>query len=435
MKVKTLEMKNFRGIGDLTLDFDFAEPTLLVGINGSGKSSILDCLAILLSHFITEIQEPGGYQGSISDQYIAVEKVLERTFFKDEDITDGKDRTDNKISILIDSQEITWNIYRSKDKNRPRPDGADLTKLQGMGLHIQSELEKNFHNNLPLLVYYHVNREFFDNQDRSQEKNPYKHNQIEAYEQALTGTRISFKKFFDWFKELEDLENELFRYDSSYYNPLLEAVRKAINSLLGEELSMLRIRRSPLRMTMMKKNYELIINQQLSDGEKGLLAMAGDLARRLAIANPGLPDPLQGEGIVLIDEIELHLHPKLQREIIPKFKHTFPNCQFIITTHSPQVISHVKSVYLLRSIPEGIVAEQRRTFGKDSSRILEELMGVPDRPEDIKNRLRELFRLIDDGKITEAKLMQEQLEEEIGDDDPEFASADMLIRSQEILAE
>lgn len=62
-------------------------------------------------------------------------------------------------------------------------------------------------------------------------------------------------------------------------------------------------------------------------------------------------------------------------------------------------------------------------------------MGVSDRPEDIKNRLRELFRLIDDGKIIEAKQMQEQLEEKIGDDDPEFASADMLIRSQEILGE
>ncbi|MEG4578438.1 AAA family ATPase [Microcoleus sp. MON1_C5] len=434
MKVKTLEMESFRGLGDLTLEFDSTEPTLLVGINGSGKSSILDCLATLLSHFITEIQEPGAYQASISDQYI-VEKVIERTFFKDEDITYGKNKTANKITILMDSQEITWDINRSTDKTRSRPDGADIRKLQGIGLHIQKKLSENSQMNLPLLVYYHVNREFFDSQDHIQEKKSYKYNQLEAYDRALTGTRISFNNFFEWFKELEDLENELFRYNSSYYNPLLQAVRRAIDSLLGEELSMLRIRRSPLRMTMMKKSYELIINQQLSDGEKGLLAMAGDLARRLAIANPGLPDPLQGEGIVLIDEIELHLHPKLQRKIIPSLKNTFPNCQFIITTHSPQVISEVKSVYLLRSIPEGIFAEQRQTFGQDSSRILEELMGVSDRPEDIKKRLRELFRLIDDGKITEAKQMQEQLEEDIGDDDPEFASADMLIRSQEILAE
>ncbi|MEG4235767.1 AAA family ATPase [Microcoleus sp. Pol11C3] len=433
MKVKTLEMESFRGLRDLTVEFDSTEPTLLVGINGSGKSSILDCIATLLSHFITEIQEPGGYQASTSGQS-PVGKGIERTFFNNEDITNGKNKTDNKITILIDSQEITWNIYRVIDKTRPRPDGADLTKLQGIGLNLEQKLSTNSQINLPLLVYYHVNREFFDSQDHSQEKKSYTYNQLEAYDRALTGTRISFNKFFEWFKELEDLENELFRYNSSYCNPLLEAVRRAIYSLLGEELSMLRIRRSPLRMTMMKKSYELIINQQLSDGEKGLLAMAGDLARRLAIANPGLPDPLQGEGIVLIDEIELHLHPKLQRKIIPSLKNTFPKCQFIITTHSPQVISEVKSVYLLRSIPEGIFAEQRQTFGQDSSRILEELMGVPDRPEDIKKRLRELFRLIDDGKITEAKRMQEELEKEIGDD-PEFASADMLIRSQEILAE
>jgi predicted ATP-binding protein involved in virulence len=158
--------------------------------------------------------------------------------------------------------------------------------------------------------------------------------QLDAYEQSLMGVRISFNRFFNWFKDLEDLENELFRYDSNYVDRQLKAVRKAIDSLLGEELSNLRIRRSPLRMTMIKKSYELIINQ-LSDGEKGLLAMAGDLARRLAIANPGLSDPLEGKGIVLIDEIELHLHPKLQREIIPSLKDTFPNCQFIITTHSP----------------------------------------------------------------------------------------------------
>lgn len=430
MKVKSLEMKGFRGIGDLTLEFDVTEPTVLVGINGSGKSSILDCLAILLSHFVTEIQEPGGYQQSAG--LAGIEATIVRNFFQDKDITNGRERTDNKILVLLDSQEVTWSVYRSNNKERSRPAGADLTNLQGIGLNIKDELEKNSEMNLPLLVYYHVNREFFDSPQATLNRESSK--QLDAYEQALMGVRISFNRFFNWFKDLEDLENELFRYDSNYVDRQLKAVRKAIDSLLGEELSNLRIRRSPLRMTMIKKSYELIINQ-LSDGEKGLLAMAGDLARRLAIANPGLSDPLEGKGIVLIDEIELHLYPKLQREIIPSLKDTFPNCQFIITTHSPQVISHAKWVYFLTSVPEGIVAERRRTFGKDSSRILEELMGVPDRPPDIKNRLRELFRFINDGKLDEARRMQEQLEKEIGDDDPDFASADMLIRSQEILAE
>lgn len=133
----------------------------------------------------------------------------------------------------------------------------------------------------------------------------------------------------------------------------------------------------------------MIVNQ-LSDGEKCLLAMVGDLARRLAIANPGLSDQLQGKGVVLIDEIELHLHPKWQREIIPALTRTFPNCQFIVTTHSPQVVSHVKPqrIYILEKIDNGIVAKRpSSSFGRDSNSILEDLMDVPERPQHIKDRL------------------------------------------------
>jgi predicted ATP-binding protein involved in virulence len=136
-------------------------------------------------------------------------------------------------------------------------------------------------------------------------------------------------------------------------------------------------------MTVKKQGQELIVNQ-LSDGEKCSLAMVGDLARRLAITNPGLRNPLEGSAVVLIDEIELHLHPKWQREIIPALTRTFPNCQFIITTHSPQVISQVKpdGIYILEATPEGIVAKQpESSFGRDSNRILEDLMDVSERPQ------------------------------------------------------
>lgn len=153
-----------------------------------------------------------------------------------------------------------------------------------------------------------------------------------------------------------------------------------------EGFSKLRVRRSPLRMTINKNGSELIINQ-LSDGEKCLLAMVGDIARRLAIANPGLENPLAGEGVVMIDEIELHLHPDWQRKIIPSLTRTFPNLQFIVTTHSPQIISHVQpdSIYLLESTPEGIVAKRpESSFGRDINRILEDIMGVGARPPEIK---------------------------------------------------
>jgi predicted ATP-binding protein involved in virulence len=236
--------------------------------------------------------------------------------------------------------------------------------------------------NLPLPVYYHVNREFFDDIPVPQETyKQYWSKRVNVYDQALTGVRISFKSFFEWFKELEDVENELRRDASDYRDRHLEAVRRAICSVLPG-FSNLRVRRTPMQMAVTKQERELIIDQ-LSDGEKGLVALAGDLARRLAIANPGLADPLQGNGVVLIDEIESRLHPAWQREIIPALTRTFPNCQFIVTTHSPQVLSQVKpnAIYHLEATAQGIVVRRpERAFARDSDRIIEDLMGVPEHP-------------------------------------------------------
>ena len=186
-------------------------------------------------------------------------------------------------------------------------------------------------------------------------------------------------------------------------------------------------------MTVQKQGQELIINQ-LSDGEKCLLAMVGDLARRLAIANPGLPNPLQGEGVVLIDEIELHLHPKWQRAIVPALTRTFPNCQFIVTTHSPQVLGEVKGkVYRLKSTSDGIIAESLQTYGRDSSEILEDEMEADSRSVEIKQDLRQLFRLIEDGDLDAARELKKKMSDEIGDDESEFVKAEILIRRYEVL--
>lgn len=116
-------------------------------------------------------------------------------------------------------------------------------------------------------------------------------------------------------------------------DPHLEAVREALRQFLPE-FDNLTVRRNPLRMEVEKNGERLTVNQ-LSDGEKCLIALIGDLARRLAIANPVLRNPLDGEGVVLIDEIDLHLHPKWQRLVVPKLRTVFPNCQFVISTHSP----------------------------------------------------------------------------------------------------
>ena len=101
------------------------------------------------------------------------------------------------------------------------------------------------------------------------------------------------------------------------------------------------VKRSPLRMIVAKDGEELSVDQ-LSDGETCTLAMAGDLARRMAVANPSMENPLNSEAVVLIDELDLHLHPAWQRRITTSLRETFPRCQFLLSTHSPQILSHLE---------------------------------------------------------------------------------------------
>ncbi|MBD0309395.1 MAG: AAA family ATPase, partial [Microcoleus sp. T1-bin1] len=395
MKVKRLKMNSFRGISDLTLEFDTDEPTVFIGINGVGKSSILECLAILLSWLTKRIQNPDS----------------SGRCFKDDDIKKERKETHNEITILInDGQELAWSLTHVS-KGRSKDTSSNLGDLKRVVDRIHSELDANPYAALPLAVYYPTNRAVLDIPLKIRTKHSFE--QITAYDEVLTGGQIDFRRFFEWFKEREDLENEV-RLDSynEYRDHEIKAVRDAIENLL-DGFSNLRVRRSPLRMTVNKEGDELIVNQ-LSDGEKCLLALAGDLARRLAIANPDRNyNPLEGSGVVLIDEIELHLHPKWQRAIIPNLKKTFPNCQFIITTHSPQVISDLKWVHLLRSTSEGIAIDRVPSFGKDSNRILETLMETPERPQQIKEDLRKLFRLIDKGELGKARQFRQNLADQM----------------------
>jgi len=452
MKIKRLEIASFRGIDHLNLEFTQTEPTVFIGINGVGKTSVLDCVAILLSWLTEGIQfnsesnksESKQFGRLLYDPFPNLPKTIkgEGSYFSQHDIKHNDERTQSQLTIIFDTTEFQWSIGTKKSAEHIK----QIQSLEPVTNKMYSQWKSDSNANIPIAVYYPVNRAVIDISlerekepsflspillENSESNSP---KQIDAYEDSLKGVQIGFDSFFQWFKNLEDLENEERRDNPNYRDKQLEAVRQAISSLMPG-FSNLRVRRSPKRMTLTKQGQELLVNQ-LSDGEKCLLAMVGDLARRLAIASPGLEAPLQGAGVVLIDEIELHLHPAWQRRIIPELTEIFPNCQFIVTTHSPQVISNVKpnGIYILEATPGGIIANHpESSFGRDSNRILEDIMGVPERPQEIKEKILELFRLIDEGNLAEAKKKREHLAELIGVDEPEFARADVLMRRQEIL--
>jgi predicted ATP-binding protein involved in virulence len=452
MKVKRLELKGFRGFDEIVLDFDTTpqRPTVFIGNNGVGKSSILDGLAILLSWFITEIEfdlDPQKnaelnihLEGDKNVTYNVQKTMFITQFlrrFNIDEIKNSYDKAFGKITIDNQSEPIEW--YGSSERlDFGTGFASNTAKLEDLLIKkIVNNARKNPLNsneNLPIITYYPVNRSVnkvsLESQDIVSTK------PIDAYKNALGEEGIDFESFSRWFRNTEDLESERIRDEANYQDKQLVAVRNAIHTLIPE-FDDLRVRRKTLKMTVNKNGQELTINQ-LSDGEKCLLAMVGDIARRLAIANPSLDDPLQGEGIVLIDEIELHLHPKWQRKIIPDLTRTFPNCQFIVTTHSPQVLSHVYSenIYILQSTPDGIIACQpESSYGRDSNQILENVMDVSAYPEEIEKELLKLFRLIDRNDLEEAKQQLRDIGAMMEDrpDDPQLLKAGVVIKRKEIL--
>jgi predicted ATP-binding protein involved in virulence len=428
MRVKRLSMKNFRGVHDLTLEFSQTEPTIIIGVNGVGKSSILECLALQLRTFVDHIPNIQAFAN------------IEGT-----DVFHGAEET--KIEILIEINSKEGRLSARKSANGATISGlvdGDLAS-PGMVLGRDSYGEEYYSNQLteelkhqleirelPLTVYYSAQRTVAhgrSNISKSTDVKP-----IDAYKDSLGKYVIYFEDFFEWIqdKSIQDRSDNL-----NQSNRQLVSIQKAIYSLVPD-FQNLKIQHfsHETRMTVRKQDLELTLNQ-LSGGEQCLLFMVGDLARRLAIANPGLDDPLQGAGVILIDEIELHLHPGWQYEIIPALTRTFPNCQFIVTTHSPIVLSQVKpeGIFCLEKEKDGkvIAYHPDSSYGRDVNQIVEDLMGVPSRPIQFQQKILELFRLIDAGDLDGAKQQREELANEMGADEPELVKANVSIRRKEIL--
>lgn len=245
---------------------------------------------------------------------------------------------------------------------------------------------------------------------------------------------VDYSAFFDWYEQREDLENERIRELPTYRDPELEAVRRAVESLLPDFRN-LRVRRARAQPGARPGRSRLVVSKdgqplelgQLSHGERELLAMAGDIARNLAVFGNTSVEPHLRTGIVLIDEIDLHLHPKWQREVIPRLEAAFPNVQFIVTTHSPQVLSglHPDSIIILDKFTR--VAETPPTYGRDTNAILTDIMGVEERPHFAVERLHAIAVLMDTERWNDARAALDTLAKDLGDHDAEVVRLRTMI--------
>lgn len=430
MKLERLSLANCGGFEQIDIDFE-ADVTLIAGINGVGKSTLLRALAVVLSRAMPEFtpsRSPAIY-------------------FTDDDIHGDKNALEASVRLQIDGQIINAGVQRLRSSE----DQGDLfillrqDKANGgsndfaTSLHVRTltgDLEagmKETHaalaklktkTNPPLAVYFTPKRQLPGQPRTLPEGKPFEPSI--AYNRALHDRDVELREFMHWFRTQLKIgsANEPRRLK------VIDALRTVVSGLLPG-FSNLRIQESPRLGFVVDKQKQPFYLHQLSDGERGLLALVFDLTRRLAIANPESDNPIaEGIALVMIDELELHLHPKWQRDVLGRLKQVFQNCQFVITTHSPMVIGEVETrcVRFLEFQADKVVATTpAETYGMDANRILKELMDAPVRNQSVDSDLRTLFELIDQEDFAQARDKINALQKQLGENEPELTRANTLI--------
>ena len=377
LKIKTIQLENFKGISRAAFGLD-GKTTVFFGINGVGKSTVLRATNLLFSSMINKIVLQRFKQG------INIELS---------DITFGKPSCSIDAEFLFSDGVVeSYGRYMKRLGQKRTQDNKTLDEIRTK---FRSQYIDDENQNMPLFVNYGTNRLVVDIPLRIRTKHIF--DKESAFEKSIE-SKIDFRTFFEWFRYQEDVENQFkARGNLQYTDKSLAAVKEAITAML-DNVTNLRVERSPrLAMKVDKEGISLTI-EQLSDGEKCTLALIGDLSRRLSLANPTLNNPNHGEGIVLIDEIELHMHPSWQRKILDRLIKTFPHIQFIITTHSPQVLGEIGediNIFKLSREKNAFCCEKFSGMqGWDSNYILEDFMGTSALNQTTKGVIAHMFELI-----------------------------------------
>ncbi len=351
MRVREITLRNYRVYTE-HLPFNFADRfTVVAGINGRGKTALLDGLAILCSRFLPHVSSARSGYRAITPREVNVGAMSA------------------ELGMKVNCAGIPIEYKLTYDKERRR---IQTTRLPAA---VKREVKKAYgdptrlDDAAPLAVYYTTDRAGYRLPRKLPTEVP--RGQAAAYSGALLNRTVNFRDFMARYRSAITIEHEERGRNPNYLGDrAVAAISHALTTFLGG-FKNLRVEEEPLRLLVDKAGVPLDLSQ-LSDGERSFLAMICDLGRRLALANPLLDNPLHGAGVVLIDELEQHLHPSWQREVSEKLRRTFPNIQFIATTHSPFIIQALRPGELINLDPEEFVEYADRSIED----IAETVMGV-----------------------------------------------------------
>lgn len=410
MRIDRLELVNFRGFERLELELH-PRLTLLVGVNGSGKSNALEGLAVAL----------GGWLRGVAEPEVAGQRPLERRDVRRILVeADGVPSLEPRFPVALRAEAVVFGTASTWSTSLDRGDliGAESTYY---GPQRANEVDTATPIGLPVVVYYGTQRLWMAAVPTRDGKLG---SRLQGYEGCLTSgaSYALFEAWMAWRTEvslqrLADLIKAGGPPKEVPRSPELEAIEQAVLGCVdGAKRFFYDVNHQELRLEL--EAGELVPFSQLSDGYRNLVAMVADITWRASQLNPhyGADAARKATGVVLIDELELHLHPAWQRRVIDDLLTTFPNLQFVATTHSPQVIASARPEHMWL-LHQGKAHRPGRVHGKDSNAILRDLMGVGERPKWMGERLDRLARLIDEGAAADARVLLTEIEADLGGDD------------------
>ena len=418
MRIDRLKITNFKRFASCEFNFD-SQFNLIVGDNATGKTSALDALSIAVDGWFLGLR---GAQtaGSIFAEHVHVDPQQ----FEDRVSFEKQFPACIEASGQVMGQDLTWSRELSSEKGRTTTNKAK--NVISVAKEADRKVRAKEVVTLPLICSYGNERLWFESPHR---KTPKKKSTSAELPSRFDGYRdctefeIQETDLLDWIRA-EISAGQQRRAETI----ALGVIKRAISSCVEFATSIYYDERyKDLIVGTGKSDFQMFRN--LSDGQRIMLTLIGDLAKRAIMLNPHLGKDVlqQTPGIVMIDELDLHLHPKWQRRVIHDLKRTFPQIQFVVTTHSPQLIGEALPREI-KVLDQGSVSTPPRSFGVDSSRVLEEVMHVSRRNVETGELLSRLAEFIDKEDLGAAREVLKMVEEKLGQDDPEVTGATTLIQ-------
>jgi predicted ATP-binding protein involved in virulence len=451
MKIKKLRLKNFRCFENFYITFG-ENLTVIVAENGQGKSTVLDAIRIGVWPFIkgfdlaksTTFNDPSN---SISVDDIRIIRLQNNGMAR-------QIPAEVELTGDWDQQTYVWKRFREKENHKTKTlDDSVTKKLSNHALKIQENIRKDLDHalDLPVFGYYGTGRLWSQKKLRDAEslsENEEKDLAIRtfAYRNCMDPAS-SYKHFRAWFINAWESKSNMLSRSSATDKEIqiaddrIKVVQGVIDIFLKETTGWHTLEYSvedQKSLILSHEKHGRMNVDYLSDGIRSMLAMVGDIAYRCIKLNQHLGQKAATctNGIVLIDEVDMHLHPRWQQLILAQLQKAFPKIQFIVTTHSPQVLTTVSSdcIRILRD--NNVYGAPAGTEGAEPQRLLQDVLGVENirPPHNIATKeLLEYLHFIDnaDWKNPRALELRKILDQRYQGNEPALLNADLIIDNLE----